>query len=30
VRAQYAALAVAAVALTALLAGWDLVGWGIS
>ena len=29
VRLQYAALAVAAVALDALLAGWHLIGWGL-
>ncbi|HEX6659224.1 MAG TPA: serine hydrolase domain-containing protein, partial [Ilumatobacter sp.] len=29
VRLQYAALAVAAVSLGALLAGWDLIGWGV-
>jgi hypothetical protein len=30
VRLQYAGLAVAAVALSALLAGWHLVGWGMN
>lgn len=29
VRLQYAALSVAAVALGVLLAGWDLIGWGL-
>jgi CubicO group peptidase (beta-lactamase class C family) len=30
VRLQYTALALAAVALSALLAGWDLIGWGMT
>jgi len=30
VRLQYTALAVAAVALGALLAGWHLIGWGMN
>jgi hypothetical protein len=30
VRLQYTALAVAAVALGVLLAGWDLIGWGMT
>ena len=29
VRLQYAALAVAAIALVPLLAGWHLIGWGL-
>jgi hypothetical protein len=30
VRLQYAALAVAAITLVPLLAGWHLIGWGMS